>query len=343
MASESEARNLPPSERKLKKAREKGRVASSADFVLAATFCAGLVYLALVGSRAVGLFESLLRYAAQQAGSPGPKDLAPAFYGLLSSIAELGLPLLVTTGLAVLAGHAIHKKGLAVSIHPILPDASRLNPAEGFKRIGSFRNFVEFLVALGRIALWLLAAGVTLWLLLPDLVRLPVCGYACLVGFGWYVITRIVLLAVIFIVASGLIDIPLQNFLFLREQRMSRSEAKREQKEDSGAPELVRARREQHREMATVPGTGITLVITSSNEVVAVRYDPVNQPIPIVVAKGAGRAGDNILKAAAASGAAIEVDPPLARSLYSTGLGGEVPERAFSAVAVALVRHGKAG
>ena len=344
MAGETEEKSLPASHRKLRKAREKGQVASSADFVAVVCFCAGLGYLLTSSHKVVDVFASSLRLALDHATGGGKPGLVPALVGVVSMTGDVVVPLMTLVAIAGLVAHIVHKKGLVVSMDPITPDFSRINPASGLERILSLRNAVEFLIAVLRVVLWGAASALIIWLILPDVLRIAQCGQACLLDVGWTVAYRIAIVAILMLILFGVLDLPVQVFLFLREQRMSRSELKREYKEQEGAPEMVSARREQHRQMLSGAGMrGPTLIIMSSNEVVALQYDPVEQPIPIILAKGEGRAADPILKAAELGKTPIEIDPRLARELFRSGIGSIVPEREFNAVAMALVRHGKAG
>jgi type III secretion protein U len=169
----------------------------------------------------------------------------------------------------------------------------------------------------------------------------------CVSATGLDLIRTLIIIAIILLIVIGLIDLPIQTMLFLREQRMSKTEYKREMKEEEGAPEFVSHRKEQHRTFAAGGGgtgiRGMTLIFTSSEHVVGIRYDSKTDPVPIIVVKGAGANGDSILQSAQIMGVPVEPDPFVANELSRVGIGGMVPERLFNPVAMALVRHAKAG
>jgi type III secretion protein U len=344
MAGETEQKDLPASQRKLRKAREQGEVANSADFVTALGFTAGLIYLLMSWPKVVTAFSSAFRVALDRSATGTQGSMVQTLVGVLSMTGDFIVPLMVIVASAALAGHIIHKKGFVFSMTPITPNFSRIDPTAGFQRIFSMRNGLEFLISVVRIAIWLTIAAALVWFALPDVLTISECGQACIGVVAWSLTKKILIVAVILLILFGVLDLPLQIFLFLRDQRMSRSEFKREFKEQEGSPEMAGARKEQHRQMASGSGSrSATLVVMSSHEVVALQYDPVSQPIPIVLAKAAGRAADPILKAAELGQIPLEVDPRLARELFRVGIGGIVPEKEFNAVATALVRHGKAG
>lgn len=344
MAGETEEKNLPPSQRKLRKAREKGQVASSTDFVNALALAAGVIVLVTSWPQYVEIFTGSLRLGIDSAVRRNQGDGLRAMTGIIVLIAQTIAPLLVIVAAAAFAGHVIHKKGLIFSIDPIKPDFNRISIGAGLGRIFSAKNGAEFVIALLRCIFWFTTAGLIVWYAMPQIVMSLSCELPCVTTTGVDLIRRLLIVAVLMIIVLGLLDLPFQTLMFLREQKMSRTEFKRELKETEGSPEFAGYRREQYRQMASAGGLRqASLVIMSSGEAVAIQYDAVEQPIPIVVAKGRGIHADPILKAAKSMGTPVEVDPRLATELIRVGIGNIVPEREFNAVAMALVRHGKAG
>lgn len=346
-AGETEEKNLPPSQRKLRKLREKGQVATSTDFVNALIFAFGVVVILVMWPRYVEVFNAGMRLALDGLRQPGSSSTITALFGIARLTMDVIIPLLVAVAVAGFLGHVAFKKGLIVSADPLKPDMNRLNPGEGFKRIFSYRNGVDFAMVLLRSAIWFVTAAIVTWLALPTLLMSPVCELPCVSATGLDLVRTLIIIAIILLIVIGLIDLPIQTALFLREQRMSKTELKREMKEEDGAPEMVGYRKEQHRQFATGGGgtgiRGMTLVFTSSEYVVAIRYDSKTDPVPLVVVKGAGQHGDLILQSAGAMGVPVEPDPGLASELFRVGIGGMVPERLFTPVAMALVRHARAG
>lgn len=343
MAGETEEKNLPPSQRKLKKAREKGQVASSQDFVSGLIFTFGIIVVLAMWPRYLEVFTGSLRLALDNLNRPFAQSGPQVFSDLFTLIFQALMPLLVVVAAVGFVGHVAHKKGLIFSFDPVKPDFNKLNPVEGFTKIFSFRNAVDFGVVLLRSLIWLVVSGLVIWLALPQIVMSPGCGLPCVTTAGFDLIKTLVIIAIILIIVIGILDLPLQTFMFLRDQKMSRSELKREMKEQEGSPEFAGHRKEQHRLIASGGGaTGMrvaSLIFVSSGEAVAIRYDANAQPVPIIVAKGKGVNADPILKAAELLDIPVVVDPYLAGELVNVGIGGMVPERLFTPVALALVKH----
>jgi flagellar biosynthetic protein FlhB len=85
--------------------------------------------------------------------------------------------------------------------------------------------------------------------------------------------------------------------------------------------------------MADVPKS--TVVLTNPTHfAVALRYDAVEAPVPVVVAKGIDRMALRIREAAAAHGVPVVENPPLARLLHaSVEIGQPIRPTHFKAVA----------
>lgn len=71
-------------------------------------------------------------------------------------------------------------------------------------------------------------------------------------------------------------------------------------------------------------------------QAVALRYDPVRDAAPRVVAKGQGRLADQILQAARQHYVPIHHDPQLVRVLSHLRLDQEIPPQLYQAVAAVL-------
>jgi type III secretion protein U len=147
---------------------------------------------------------------------------------------------------------------------------------------------------------------------------------------------------VIVFIVIGPGDFAIQKWLFIRDQRMSKDEVKREHKESEGDPMLKGQRRQMAQEIAndtpktTVPGATV-VVANPTHFAVALRYEPGQTPLPIVVAKGVDAQALEIRAIAEAHKVPVVVNPPLARALHKdVPVGRPVPEALFDAVAAVL-------
>jgi flagellar biosynthesis protein len=69
---------------------------------------------------------------------------------------------------------------------------------------------------------------------------------------------------------------------------------------------------------------------------VALRYDPVREAAPRVVAKGRGLAADQIIKVARKNAVPVREDPNLVQVLSRLNLDQEIPQEVYQAVAAIL-------
>jgi type III secretion protein U len=180
---------------------------------------------------------------------------------------------------------------------------------------------------------------------LNALVRVPACGVGCvpgvLHGLGMPLFASI---AGVFVVA-GLIDVGLQRWLFLRDQKMSFSEAKRERKDRDGDPLLRRERKRILQEAVRLAG-GLGLrranvvVHDGGGITIGLRYKINEMPAPVVVCRARGERAGSMLAEARDMGLASTEDASLSAGLYQVPPGHGIPEHLFRPVALALSRAG---
>ena len=348
MADESEEKTLPASARKLRKAREKGQVAASSDFVGGMHVILGVLAIFFTWQGMASLFSAT--FARSVAGMAEPNlraitdGLSLTAWGLIRAL----LPMLIVLWLGALAANMLHKRGIPFSLHPITPDFTRLSPAKGLKKIFSGRNGIEFGISLVRIVVWFAAIGLVLYLVVGQALFSSVCGIGCVGRASFEAVAMALVVAAVLLLVAGLIDLPLQVSLFLKEQRMSPSEMKREQREQMGTPEMRSYRRERAREIleaAGAVGEKPSLVIADGRRMaVTIYFERGKTPIPIVLSKARGGQASVMVGGAEERGIPIERDRDLARDLYKTcEEGGRIKEKHFEKVALALAKNGAFG
>lgn len=346
MSDSGEEKKLPPSSKKLSDARKKGQVPRSTDFVTAASTCAGIAYL---WSEAGGI-EDKWREALLLADKLQNLSFDIAIGQALGILAELGmktvLPLLGTVAAAAIFAGFLANRGLVFSLETVKPKLENINPFEGIKRIFSMRSIIELVktllkaVVLGATFLFVI---IGMW---KTLVYLPVCGMSCV---GFVVGTQAKLLMGIAagaFLAAGLLDLLTQRWLFMRDMRMTETEAKREFKEQEGNPQLKHEYRRQRQESANEPPLGMrraTLVLRGRETLIGLRYVRGETGVPILVCRGKGEAATRLLDEARTLRVSIVEDDVLARQLLRKAkLGTAVPAQYFQSVAKALYTAGQA-
>ena len=339
----SQDRNLPASERKLKKAREDGQVTRSRDlghFVLIA------VCGALLVTTAPRLADWLKQTLMQGLHFDRSAILNPAVMG--DRLVEMTLRLMwvvVPFGLVMMTAalaSSVAIGGWNWTLKPLLPNFGKLNPLTGLPGIVTKDKLTDALkgsalaLILGAIgALYLKAhvddfAGV---LALPLPAAIEHAAGSMVGGVG------LLLLA---LAAFAMIDVPLQRFHHAQRLKMSHQELKQEHKELEGNQEIkakLRARMREmtkRRMMAAVPGADL-IVMNPTHYAVALTYDDKKMGAPRVVAKGADLLAMAIRDLAKNSKVPVLQAPVLARALYAHAeLDREIPAALFAAVAQVL-------
>ena len=340
---DSQDRNLPASERKIRRAREDGQLARSRD----------LAHLAMVGGGGAMLLATTpwlldasqrilsagLRFDARNVARPEAMlqrlgELTLAFLGILAPMGGVALVLTVMASLA--AG------GWNFTWKPLFPKFGPLNPLAGLGRMVSgdhLGNLVKSCVLatiLGIVGIAYLYTHLAqfhdaLTMSLP--LAMTHTGQALASGVSMLVLVLLV---------SAVIDVPLQRFMMARRLKMSVQEVKQEHKELEGNAEVKAKVRARMREMArrrmfaAVPGADL-VVMNPTHYAVALKYEDGQMAAPRVVAKGADLIALRIRDIAKEAKVPVLQAPALARALYAhTELEQEIPARLFAAVAQVL-------
>lgn len=343
----SEEKTLPASAKKLRDARKKGQVAKGPDLVAAVTTTALIAYAWLGAGWIGGRLQALVLAAGQAAGlgfADAMGQFLPAAARTLALVAGPALALAVLG--AVLAG-ALVNKGFLFTVEPLKPKPDSINPVAGFKRLYGLKNWVELGKSLAKAAL-LGAALVLLWRgAVGVLVGVPACGAACVGPVFAATLRPLVGAALALYVASGLADLLLQRWLFLREMRMSVTEVKRESKDANGNPHVRGAQRRMRSEIGQGGGPKVgfrhaTLVICGPEGAVGLHFVRGDTPLPVVACRAVG--GERAASLVAMARAAVVPmfwDKALAVELArAIPVGQTISKPFFQRVTVALFASG---
>jgi type III secretion protein U len=330
-----------PTRKKLDDARKKGQSPKSQDVNAAAGLVGLLIALVVMAESMLDrLSQMLLRALHQGLAAGSNEDMLALMVDMLKTGIMAVLPFIaVSVALGFVASFA--QVGFNLSFEPISPKFDKLNPAEGLKKLFSVRSLIDFL----KMVVKAIALGAVLWVLIQGMVPLLVgATYFDPAGvglLGWKSMIKLLAAGCLVFVVVGPVDFGLQLWLFKRDQKMTKDEVKREHKESEGDPQLKGQRKQIAQEMATSPPEkrvpGASVVVTNpTHYAVALRYEPGETPLPVIVAKGMDAEALRIRAIAEKSGVPIVGNPPLARALHKLQLDDPVPEELFEAVAAVL-------
>ena len=288
----SQDRNLPASERKLKKARDDGQVSRSEDLKHLAVLGAGATSLLALApilfdrlQHSMGHQLSFDAVAVMQTGSMTQRLADATSIGVAGCAAFAAI---ITTAIVI---SSVASGGWVNSLKPVMPDFSRVNPLSGFgnlftrKKVLSVAKMTLVTGVLFAIAATFLGSGLQT---ISALVLQP-SSSAIRHLTEW--ITNGMGLLLLVVLMAALVDVPLQTFLHKDEMKMSHQEVKQEGKESDGNPQIKAKIRQRQREMAqknsvnAVPKADF-VVMNPTHFAVAIRYDEKTMRAPQVISKG---------------------------------------------------------
>lgn len=333
--------------KKLKDAREEGRVAKSAELntgiSLLALFAVMKFYLSYMGNDFLEVFKLYFNYI----GEYRREDYSTGL--LLSMVRDIFVRVTLITlpifAVAVLIAFIINVLQVKweISAKPLKPKGSKLNPISGFKKMFSLDKVVELIKAVLKIAVIAYIAYNTYqdqWRAIIKMYDYTLLDALSLIG--QIVINLGLKISVVFVII-GVADLIYQKLKFKKELRMSKQEIKDEFKQSEGDPQIkgrIRSKMQEAsraRMMQKLPEADV--VITNPTHLaVAIKYDRDVDDAPVVIAKGADYLAVRIKEIAKEHDIAIVENKPLARMLYhNVDLDSEIPQELYHMVAEVLV------
>ena len=343
-AAEDEGRTEEPTEHKLRKAREEGKVAKSGELSSSLVILFGIATLGLISSFFLKNVMSMLRFFLQQSTEldiTTDSGLVPAFY---SYYIRLAFPVLLVSFVAAFLGNVV-QVGFLFSTKPITPDLDRIVPRFGrfFKR-ALFSGEAAFNLGktLLKVAVIFAIAFINIRSQLPKLVNAVDMHH--MTAFR-----LVVTIAFRIIVESSLamLVVAIPDYMFQRRQhrealKMSRQELKEERRMYEGDPLIKNRLRERMRDLLTrnmmraVPKADV-VITNPTHYSIAIEYDRVVMEAPTVTAKGVDAIALKIREVAKENDVPLVENRPLARTLYQeVEIGDAIPEKYYEVMAIIL-------
>ena len=336
----TEEKTEEPTAKRMEKAREDGQVARSQELSVAAMMIGVAIFMYLFGSTLIlqlsEVFKSGFIFDRKSIYADA---LLPSTFGhhAINSMSAI-LPIFVLA-IIIAIGAAGFIGGYNFSLKAIAPKASKVNPLQGFKRMFGIQALVNLTKALAKFGL----VGGTLYLVVSNNfdeltalgfmhVKPAMASAGELIGQGTVYVTLTLMIA-------AAIDVPYQLYEHNKKLKMTKQEVKDELKDTEGRPEVKAQIRRRQREMAmgqmmAAVSEADVIVVNPEHFAVALRYDPLSNGAPTVVAKGVDYMAQSIKEKATESSVPIFHAPPLARAIYfTTDLNQSVPETLYYAVA----------
>jgi type III secretion protein U len=342
MAESSGEKTELPTPKKLRDARQKGQVCTSKDIVSTALLV--VLFAVLAGMGGALLVETQQLIATIGARLEDPASGAVQACSVLAVVIILKYSLLFVCVAAVVAIVAnVAQVGFLFTFEPLKPNFSKLNPAEGAKKIFSKKNFFEFLKNCVKVGFLSYLLYKIIWASVPELLQMCYGTVDDIMPSLRVMLKRLAVYTAAGYVLIAVVDRIFQGKNFTKEMMMTKDEVKREYKEMEGSQEVKQAQREFRNELLNGPEPAkatkeANVVVTNPTHLaIGIRFNAEEYPLPRIVVAGADRIAKIIRETAMAEGIPILEDVPLARSLYAEGhVGDFVPESLLEPVAEVL-------
>jgi type III secretion protein U len=339
----SQAKTEPPTQKRLRDLRRKGQVAKSPDVSATVAIIVGVCFFVFAGNFIMDRIERVLDTAASAdfRALMDPQALSQWTAQMLLEVVWITLPIIVVL-VVVAAVTSFIQVGPVFASEQVTPKLERIDPIAGIKRLFSIRTFVELCKLFVKAALLTAVIWLTARHALPALLQSHWLRVEGLLPLALRLLKTLCWFAIAAFIAVAAFDLWFQKWEFLRRNRMSIEEVRREHKEVEGDPLMRHRRKQLHREAVEVSMLGNVrranvVVVNPTHIAVALFYEAGETDLPLVVAKGEGELARAIRKIAEEEGIPIMHDVDLARRLRSDApVDQYIPEELIEPVAAVL-------
>lgn len=332
--------------KKLSDVREEGNVAKSREIETAATLLALFLSLKLVigfiGKRFLVSFREFYtlipRYVEDGIGNA---EFITLLIKAIVSLLIIVLPFLTIGFMVAFFSNSLQFK-FKVTVKPLQPKFSKMNPLSGFKRMFSLNTFVELIKSIAKVGLIAYLAYGVFTEHANDLFLLYDISLNQSILLLYDIVMELGIKICVAFCAIAAVDFMYQKWKFKNDNKMTKQEVKDEYKNQEGDPKVKGQQKQrmmqasQRRMMASIPQADV-VITNPTHFAVALSYKAGQGQAPIVAAKGADFLAGRIKEIAKESHVEIVENKPLARMLYyNVDLGAEIPPELYQAVAEVL-------
>lgn len=333
--------------RKLEKARERGQVPRSNDLPSALVMLFTVLYIWLAWSWIQDQLKEILYAIPQLYEMEFQQALQLGFnHIVLRMMYILVIPFAMIAAVAGILGNIV-QFGFVFSIDPVIPRPDKISPSSGFKRIFSIKQVVTTLLSL----LKTIVVGIILLVVLRTgmkemLHAVEQCDVICQKAVIEYLVRQMVLFIIPVLLFIAVLDYLFQHAQFMKDQRMTKEEVKKEMKDIYGDPHVRSARQGMRREMAEQDIheriKTSRLIIIDMGVAIALMYEEGVTPLPVFVALGKGSMAQKMVEIATQEDVPIVSDSELARELVELGkIDTYIPDETIDRVAKIMFKTSK--
>lgn len=345
-AAEDEGRTEDPTEYKIRKAREEGRVAKSQDLNAAAVVLLPVIALIIMGPYILKSLTQLIAFFFERCTTEQVINGA-WFMVFIRYFFKTVFPITGAALISGVLGNIIQNKGFLFSTKPIQPDFKRITPnfARFFKRaLFSAEGLFNLAKSLFKVVIIGFIGYLVIRNNMEKLIAMLQVNFADSIFFIAKTGAKILTYSAIALILLSIPDYFFQKRQFTESLKMSKTELTDEYKELEGDP-MIKA--QINRQMqAILQKSGIKnvpdadVVITNpTHYAVALQWKPGVMPAPMVISKGTDATAQNIKRIAREHDIPTIENVPLARALYANvDLGQIVPNEYYTTLSIIFLK-----
>ncbi|WP_263322389.1 type III secretion system export apparatus subunit SctU [Endozoicomonas sp. Mp262] len=324
-----------PTPKKLRDARKKGQVAKSKEVSGTFGLIAVLVTIWFMSDRYMETIEEMVLLPAEVYNENFMFALKVVVTGILDQSIILLLPLVLVAMFSAIIGNVM-QFGLLFSGESVKPDIKKIDPVQGMKKIFALKNLVEFFKSIIKIIFLSVVVYFVIKNSLGDMVNLPFCGTSCILPVAGELMKKLLLYSAVAFIIIAVLDYMFERYNFMKQQRMTKDEVKREYKEMEGSPEIKSKRKEIHQEIlnsADNTKKSDVVIKNPTHLAIGLHYRQDSTPLPVIMVKGRGAHARFIVKVAEKEGIPVLENVPLAHALFDVDIAAYIPGELIEPVA----------
>lgn len=341
-AAEDEGRTEDPTDYKIRKAREEGRVTKSQDINAALVLLFPSGALIFLSSFFLEECMEILRFFFLRSTLSDIRN--SMWFGIfLHYFLKLTLPLALIALLAGVIANIFQNNGFLFSTKPIQPQFNKIVPnvMRFFQRaLFSTEGLFNFAKSLTKVALLVFVSFLMIRANLPHLIELLSVSFPDAVFFIAGIAAKLLATAGLLLLILAIPDYFFQRKQFIDSLKMSKQEIREEYKELEGDPQIKGRIRQQMQAILSqnairnVPKADV-VITNPTHFAIAMQWDAKTMAAPMVLAKGADVMAQKIKAIAREHNIPLIENKPLARALYAkVQIGDIIPEEYYRALSL---------
>jgi len=349
MGNSGAERTEPATGKRRDEERNKGNISKSPDLNSALMITTGVALLSMFADSILVQLKTLFSdtFSHLRPDEISPDDILLIFLPFAKATGQIALPFLIV--LAVVGFVVVRMQvGHIFALDKIKPKIDAFAPSKMLDKLKKMVNpvnpqtVVEFVKSLIKLAI----VGMCGFSVLNGrkdelygLLGLNINASFAVIGS---ILTQMLINICLAMLVIGLFDKKFQDYQFEKSIKMSKQEIKDEARNAEGDPKIKQKIRQiqmqmaRQRMMASIPMADV-VVTNPTHYAIAIKYDRLKAPAPMVIAKGVDFVAFKIREIAQNNNIPIVENRPLAQALYKlVPIDGIIPSDMFVAVAEVL-------